>query len=513
MLIDKPINRRSLLKGFSCTATASAVASLSFGLGTPALAQTSSGLVIALAADPPSLDPQAIESSLPQQVTWNIYESLLTRDEQAKIVPSLAESFEQVSPTIARLKLREGVKFHQGETFDADAAVYSINRIIDPDLNSQWLGTVNTIAGARKVDTTTIEIETKTADPVLRARLCLIAMMAPGWVEQIGKEVGNSANGTGPYEFVSWKRNLAIELKAFNSYWGGAPALKTAIFRIVPEDATRFQSIKTGEIDLYLGLLPDQAAELPAYKAGISQQFSFLRLNNLPGSRLTDPRIRQAMNLAVDKDTIFQQLYKGKGAILNGQLSSPQIFGYNPNLQPYRYDVEAAKTLITQAGAHELEITLEGSKGRYTGDAVEEQAIASMLEQIGLHVNLSLRDPNSYNRAGDRGQTPAIPDGYFMRHDNSLFDADRTLSGYYTDENNTYSAYSNAEIKPLLQASRVELDEKKRETMLQEMFRIGREDPVGIFLLQHVDWWGHTARTKFEPRADSRLYLKSITVA
>ena len=171
----------------------------------------------------------------------------------------------------------------------------------------------------------------------------------------------------------------------------------------------QIQSLGTNEIDLYLGVLPDQIEEAPKYEAGLSQNYSFLRLSNLEGSSIRDPRIRQAMNYAIDKDGLRNALHGGLGNNLNAQLSVPEMTGYNPNLQPYPYDPERALDLIREAGAHGLDVTIEGPKGRYTGDAVEMQAIGAMLESVGLHIDLVLRDPNSWVRMATGTKRPYLP--------------------------------------------------------------------------------------------------------
>ncbi|MEJ6783999.1 ABC transporter substrate-binding protein [Aminobacter sp. Piv2-1] len=505
------ISRRAFGKLVTASAGLAALSSLP-SLMRPVYAQGAGGIVIAIANDPQSLDPLAIESQVPAQVTWNVYEPLLTRDTTGKIVPGLAESFTRTSPTTAQVKLKSGIRFHDGSAFDAEAAAFSINRIIDPQTKSQWIGTVNTITGAKAIASDVVEISTKEPDPVLEARLTVIAMMAPGWTKEVGNQVGVQANGTGPYKFIAWKRNLSVDLEANADYWGGTPSIKAITFRIIPEDATRYQSVKTKEVDLYLGLLPDQISGLEKYAAGIGQEFSFIRFSNLEGSGLADPRLRQAINYAVDKAGIHAALYQSQGALLNGQLSAPGMFGYNPNLQPYPYDLEKARSLVQEAGAQGRHITIEGPKGRYTGDAVELQALAAMIEQSGLGVNLVLRDPNNWVRIGDRNQTPVPPEGWYVRHDNSTFDADRTLGSYYTP-NGSYSAYQNKEIDDLFAQSRKEMDSTKREGLLHNIFDIGREkDPMGLFLFQHAALWGMTPRVNFTPRADGLLFVKDINL-
>ena len=503
-------SRRQMLKLTGAATSSALLSGAMTSIASPAYAQGANSIVVAIPYDPPSLDPLAIEQSVPAQVTWNIYEPLLWRDTDGRIIPWLAESLEQTSPTTAVVKLRDGITFHNGEAFNAEAAAFSINRILDPETKSQWIGTVNTIKGARAVGDLAVEVTTHEPDPVLQSRLTVIAMMAPNWTAEVGTQVGVQTNGTGPYQLVDWKRNLSIELQASSSYWGTAPSVESLTFRVIPEDATRFQSLGTNEIDLYLGVLPDQIEQAPKFVAGLSQNYSFLRLSNLEGSSIRDPRIRQAMNYAVDKDGLRNALHGGLGNNLNAQLSVPEMTGYNPNLQPYPYDPERAQDLIREAGAQGLLVTIEGPKGRYTGDAVEMQAIGAMLESVGLHIDLVLRDPNSWVRIGDRNQTPTPPEAWYVRHTNTTFDADRTLSSYYSLRG-SYSSFSNAEIDRVLDDSRKEMDPDSRLALLNRAFEIGSyEDPMGVYLFQHTDIWGMRKEVDFTPYADGILHVGQI---
>ncbi|MFC2023468.1 ABC transporter substrate-binding protein [Chloroflexota bacterium] len=469
----------------------------------PVVEESVDPLVIAVSSEPQSLDPQAIELRTPQVITSNIYEALVNRQRDGSIIPWLAESWEQVDPLTLRFKLRPGVKFHNGEPFNADSVVYSMDRILNPEFASQFSGFFGNITGATKVDDLTVDINTSAPDAVLLSRLYMFQMMAPKWTEEAGDLVASTANGTGPYKFVDWQRNVEIDLVRNDDYWGGTPEIDSAKIRIIGEDSTRMQALITGELDLYLGPLPDQLDELPKYASALAPVYSFLRLSTFPDSTVADPLVRQAMNYAIDKEQLLEQLHAGLGKVLQGQITSAEVFGFNPNLQPYPYDLDKAKALLEEAGAVGLELEYIGPKGNYTGDAIEAQAIAEMLNQAGFKVNLNLVDTQTWIRYGDRAQTSPPPAIWYVRHDNLLFDSDRTTSGYYTDET-TFSSYYNPETIPLVEAARSELDEEKREKIYWEIYEIGRENPTGVFLFQHVDLWGMSERLNFEPRPDGR---------
>lgn len=508
----KGMNRRQFIKRVASGAGSTVLAAPAVGLmAAPSYASSNNHLTFAIKAEPPSLDPLAIEQRIPRMVTFNIYETLVDRNDAGEIVPMLATGWEQIDPTRMRFKIRDGVKFHDGESLTAEDVAYSINRVIAPETKSQFIGIVNTIARAEIVDSSTVDIVTKKPDPILMARVYTISIMNKNWTEAIGKDVANSTNGTGPYRMTEWKRNHAIHLEHFSDHWGPVPQAKSATILIIGEDATTFQMIKTGELDCYLGLLPDHIHEAKNYRAGLAQNMSFVRLNNAPESDVHDVRIRQAMNYAVNKQVLLDALFQGQGAVLPGQVSSPQIFGFNKDLEAYPHDLDKARALIKEAGAVGKEIDFVGPKGRYTGDGLEMQAIASMIEDCGLKVNLNLRDPQSWVRIGDRNQTPVPPSAWYVRHSNFLFDADKTFSTYYTNDS-PYSSYHNQEIRDIYDVQKSELNVEARRGQLEQIYAKGREDPCALFLLQHVDLWGLSEKANFEPRPDGVMQISRFTI-
>jgi peptide/nickel transport system substrate-binding protein len=406
--------------------------------------------------------------------------------------------------------LRQGVTFHNGEPFNADAAVFSIKRIIDPALKSQFAANIVTIAGAKKIDDATFDLLTTEPDPSLLARLFTIRMMAPGWTQSAGDAVSSTTSGTGPYKMTNWQRGVEVDLVANDKYWGGAPKIGAAKVRIIPEDQTRLSALQAGEVNLVRRLLPEQLAQAPATASALGPTYSFLRLSNLSGSPIADKRIRQALNYAVDKETLLSQLNGGQGKVLPGQLAGPEMFGFNPNLQPYSYDPEKAKALLADAGVSNLEIEIVSPQGRWTADGLQAQAIGGMLEQAGIKVKVTLINFQQWLKLADRSQTPNTPAVMYFQTENPLFDADRTVTGYYTDAG-SFAAYKNVDIDPLIAQARSELDVAKREQLYQKIFELGREDPPGVFLLQLADVWGMSARLKWQPIPDGRTLFKDMT--
>ncbi|MHB8644389.1 MAG: ABC transporter substrate-binding protein [Thermomicrobiales bacterium] len=494
--------------GATATSAARAVSSPTTAAAATGRAATA---VFAIGSDPTSLDPQAVEEGNERAVNDNIYETLINRDADEKIVPWLAESWTQPDATTYRFKLRQGVKFHNGEPWNADAAVFSAKRVISPELKSQFAANLGTIADAKKVDDMTFDLTTKGPDPSLLARLFSIRMMAPQWTQSAGVQVSSTTNGTGPYKVTNWQRGVSVDLVANDGYWGGAPKVKAAQVRVIPEDQTRLSALQRGEVDLVRGLLPEQLAQAPATAAALGPQYSFIRLSNLSGSIVADKRIRQALNYAVDKETLLKQLHGGQGQVLPGQLAGKEMFGFNPNLQAYPYDPEKAKSLLAAAGASNLSIEIVGTQGRWQADGLEAQAVGGMLNKVGVQTKITLQNFQQWLKTADRAQTPNTPPVLYIQHDNTLFDADRTVSGYYTDAG-SFSTYKNPAIDPLITQARSETDVKKREQLYWQIFELGRDDPPMIFMLQVADTWGVSKRLQWKPVPDGRALFKDMAL-
>ena len=227
----------------------------------PVAAANAKPLVIAIGTEPATIDAQAVIDRSSRVFTGNIFETLLSRDRDANIIPMLALSYSAVNDTTWRFVLRQGVKFHNGEDFNAEAAAYSVNRIISKDYKTLRTSYITGITGAKVVDPYTVDVTTDGINAVLPIQMTSLAMVPtkaaadPSFAE---KPVG-----TGPYQFVSWDRGRQITAKRFEGYWGPKPTTADFVVRIIPNAQTALSALQTGEVDLVLDLLPSRSHWLP----------------------------------------------------------------------------------------------------------------------------------------------------------------------------------------------------------------------------------------------------------
>lgn len=470
----------------------------------PAWAQD---IAIAIGSEPTTLDPQLRDDGGERAITDNIFETLLARDADGTLGPSLAAAMpNQIDATTWEIDLRDDVSFHNGEPFDAEAAAFSVNRIIDPEFNSEQSSFFASITGASVVDGDTIQITTDGPDPILPARLYWMKMVPPG--AAVSEDFASNPVGTGPYTFVDWNRGTSIELAANPDYWGTAPSIQDVEFRFISEFGTRLSSLLSGETDLITNLLPEFVERVPraVSVSGLELPIVILSADSGPTA---DVRVRQALNLAIDNEALAESLFLGYADVAQGQLMAPSFFGFNPDIPGYGYDPDRARELIAEAGAEGAEIELVGTAGRWLKDREMIEVIASYWEDIGVQPNVRIFEFGEYlNRLFDR-ETRA--DAIFVVSSNELLDADRPLSGYYHMDG-VGASNTNEHLSNLIVEARSETDVAAREAMYHEALMLAYDEAYFAFLLNINDIYGTSERLQWEPRVDAKLLVSTMSV-
>ena len=464
-------------------------------------------MVIAVATEPSTLDAQAVIDRNSRVVSGNIFENLLDRDTQARIVPALAQRYENVDPTTWRFELRRDVRFQNGEPFNAEAAAFSVNRILDKDYKTQRTSYLENLLGARVIDDYTVDVLTDGLNAVLPVQMTQLAMVPPK--ASVERDFGQNPVGTGPYRFVSWDRGREIKLAANDDYWGTRPTIREASIRVIPDAQTQISALQVGEVDIVLDLLPEQAQLAPRSLSTLSTDFSYIAFNTRK-QEMTDPRVRVAMNLAVDKDTLAKTIYLGQGKPNDAQHLAPGMVGYNPNLRPYPYDPARARQLLQDAGfATGFALTLHAPIGRYLKGEETSEYIAAQLNEVGIRARPELMEWNAYRDAGRiPGDRPGAFDLKYGWNSNEWFDASRIVAHVTCD--GTSSKFCNPRIDQLMDGAVKTLDPRARDQMYQQVWGILNEDPYSIYLLQQNLVYGVTTRVEWQPRTDDEYRLSEM---
>lgn len=485
--------------------------------GPDAAAGPSGTLTLALAFDLQSLDPIKTYSLNNGRWQKNVFGYLIQRDEEMNLVEGggLATSWTQLDDLTFEFTLREGVTFHNGEPFNADAVVYTFDRLLDPENASPQRFNYTAIERFEKIDDFTVRMIMNEVDPVIISKLSGYgaAIVAPQYIEENGADHVGSVMmpGTGPFQIVEYRRDDSLTLQAYDGFWGGAPNIQTLVYRIIPDDATRLAEFLSGGVDV-LTLNPAQAQAVTG-QAGL--QVISVGVPTVNGLRMdaakapTDNvKIREAIAHAIDTQLIINTILNGNGVAMP-VWQSPYSFGFDASMAPYGFDPERAAAALAESGVENPTLTYD-----IIGDDSQAREIANtvgaMLEAVGFTVEIRSRERATYfddYRAGILGNI--VPFGW----GGWTLDADNTYySMYYTAESYNPS-YSNPELDAILDEQRSILDRERREELLFQANQIIYNDYVDAMLIQSEYLWGVSGRVQNLPLpADERLWLAPASV-
>ena len=396
-------------------------------LAAPADAQKRGGtLTIVRPTDPVSLDPHTETTAPGAWVYYNILEPLIYLDEKMTIQPRLATSYEVMSPTKVRFKLRPDVKFHDGTPFNAAAVKFTFDRAFKSTPPARWASLAGPIAGAEVVDDLTVDIVTKEPyGPILRSMAMLyVSIVSPTAVQKLGEGALRAPVGTGPFKFVEWKTNTQIVIERNPDYWGEKALLDRVVFKVVPEEGARMIALQTGDADMVMFPSP---AQLPTFKK--DSKYTVHEAPGPPGRvrraeqqacrPLDDVRVRQALIQAVDRKAILDNIVEGLG-VPRSPTSRPASSATRTcsSTSSYPFDRAKAKALLAQAGwtpgpdgilqkgGQKLTLNWIAQRGRYPKDGEITEAVQQMWKEVGVDAKVEFREWatvfNEYNQAGIR---------------------------------------------------------------------------------------------------------------
>ena len=516
---------------------------LAFALSLAASAPLASAVTLRVAnqGDVQSMDPHSLNETLQLSFTQSVYEPLVGRDRKMGLTPVLATKWAQTSPTVWRFDLRKNVKWHDGTAFTADDVVFSFKRAAGD--GSDMKGYTQSFKTVRKIDDYTVEIETTAPYPILPDVVSNVFMLSKKWCEDNKAEIpvdrrkgientaSFKANGTGPFRLRERQPSVRTVLVRNLNYWDKVDTnIDEVVFTPIGNDATRVAALLSGEIDVMEPVpLQDveriksagnltvlQGPELRTIFLGMDQKRDELQFSSVKGKNpFKDRRVRQAFYQAIDVDTIKARTMRG-AATPTAEMVAPGIRGFQPDMNKrLPYDSEAAKKLLAEAGyPNGFEVGMNCPNDRYVNDAAICQAVAANLARIGVKVNLMTETKVSYFPKVLRRDTSF----YLLGWTPSTGDAHDTLSAIMatpTDKGQgqfNLGAYSNPRLDELTGKIQSETDEKKRNEMIREAFKIHQDDVGHIPLHQQALAWGFNNRVSLVQLPDNRMFFKWITL-
>lgn len=481
------------------------------------MARGETKVVVGLNSDARSLDPVLTMDATTIRILRHLYDALFFRDRNMRVIPELAASYEFVNDVTWIIKLRKGIKFHNGEPFNAEAVKFTIDFVLDPANRAITRTLIDRIDRVEIMDDYTVKIITKAPFITLLENLIEVFIAPPKLVKEKGMAyLTDHPIGTGAYKLESWSKDREIRLVKNEQYFKGVPPIDKVVFRIIPEVGPRVSALVVGEVDVIPDVPPHLIQQVKnsgvALVKGVpGRRIIFIALDNVNEGPMQDVRVRQAMNYGVDVDEIIRTVMEGYATRTPGPLT-PINQSFDPSLKPYPYDPEKAKKLLKEAGhGSGLNLTFHSPQGRYLKDKEFVQAIAAQLGKIGVNVKVKFYEWGTYLQAL---RSRPLPNG---KHGNVLSDmhlngrSDRELEGgimyAWFKSGASWVAFSDPEIdKALDEAMPIVNPTKRAEALNKLQPKIQRAAPW-IFLWEQHDLYGVSNRLDWEPRADEQLYL------
>lgn len=433
-------------------------------------------VVIDLEIEPPSLDPALGNDLNAWSVVHAMHDSVVNVNANGEAVPLLAESIDFPDPLTCRIVLRAGRTFHDGSPVTSESVKVALEHIRKPEVASQIADNFRVIETVTLADDLTVEFGLSSPAPYLLAQFAPWLTPFPATAEA---EIGINPIGAGPYRFVSWTPGESVIVEADPDYPADSPKgraiARRVVFRFVPDATTRVADLLSGAATIIRSVPPDQVEAVETGGATVVTQpvtgIAFIRLvNNV--EPFTDPRVRRALNHAVDVQAIIDALLNGNGSRL-ASLFPEGGLGYDPDLEPMAYDPELARSLLAEAGypdgfSVDMEHTSEGAQ------AVPE-AVIGMLAEVGIDVTLKLVETATFNATWKEG----APLRYFTwRPVNDPY----TLLNLVFSSEGYLSRFSSRSIQELIDAAAVETDPDARASLYRDLGAALQEDPAAIYL-------------------------------
>ncbi|WP_292509760.1 ABC transporter substrate-binding protein [Methylobacterium sp.] len=516
-----------------------ALLGICIGLSAAGSAEAANVFRFAFQGDIKSLDPYSLKESFTIGMHGAAYESLVTRDKNLKIVPQLAESWEIPEPTRWRFRLRKGVTFHDGSPFTAEDVIFSAARVRAPGSNFQT--NIPSDAEFVKVDDHTVDMVLKKPNPIAIHQFSTWYIMSKAWAEKNGAVAPSPAsatspsyaalneNGTGPFVVTEHQPGVRTVFKKFPGYWGKVESnLDEAIFTTIGNSATRVAALLSGEVD-WIDPVPLQdqprveASGNAVVMAGPEHRTIFLGLDqwrdelkdsSVKGKNpFKDARVREALYLAIDEDTIAKRVMRGQ-ATPSALLIAPSLYARSGEFKRPAYDPKKAKALLDAAGYGDgFSVTMDCPNDRYVNDEAICQAVVSMLARVGVKVNLNAQPKAKYFAkvlapAYDTsfylvGWTPSSQDSHNILYEIAgCRGTDKTGRGGWNLGN-----YCNPKIDALADLVEGETDQTKRDAQIKQGFDQIQADWGYIPLHQQALAWGVSKKVTLVQRPDNMLML------
>ena len=488
-------------------------------------------LTIAVATEPRSLHPLAQALNSNHELAKHVFNSLIEPDEKFGPTPGLAESWSPTDdPLIWEFKLRKGVKFHNGTPFTAKDVAFTYELVPNvPNSPSTYKRRTKKVDKVVVVDDHTVHIHTKTPYPLLPRSLSAVPIVS----HTVGLETdpsefnnGKMLYGTGPYKFVEFVAGDHITYTANKDYWGGTPKWDNVTIRWITSGPARVAALLSGDVDMIasvpttdvanldensdINVSCDQTARIMYWSLDVSREYAD-HITAKDGSKIKNPlrdlRVRQAFNIAIDRDAIVDEVMTGLAVPAN-QITGEGFGGHNPNIPMPEHDIEKAKALMAEAGYGDgFKLTIHATNDRYINDDKQAQAIGQMLSRIGVDVEVVTQPVSGYyGKLRKHEMTMALIGWAAMTGEASSVLGPALREGV----RNNYGRWENSEFNRLIEGALGTVDMEKYDRLLKESVAVAMADVPIIPTHYQVACWASRTGLEFTPRADESTLAEYV---
>jgi len=491
------------------------------GVATP----TDPTLVFAQGADPRGLDPAYVDDGESANIIVNLYDGLVRyKVGNTDIEPALATEWSSTPDGKEwTFKLRQGVKFHDGTPFNAEAVVFSVERQLPPKATEDMpyaSFTYGSVAKVEAVDEFTVKFTLKDPSAPFLANLAMAMaapIVSPTAAAKYGKDFIQNPVGTGPYKFVKWDKGQQVVIERNNDYWDGKPKAAKIVYKFVKENSVRASELMTGAVDIMNGVDPNDVKTIEAKgytvlkKPGMNINYMGFYCDKKP---FNNPKVREAVSMAINRDNLVKFLYQGLANLPNGPM--PDFMpGYDKTLVPYEFNPEKAKQLLKEAGLEKLKINFITYSNPRPYNPVNGEKLAAAIQadllKIGVESTITAYPWKEYKEVLKNEQGDAFFYGWMG--DNG--DPDNFLSLLETKEiKSTLNSahYSNATVDQLLVKARIASDPAERAKYYSELQQIVVKEAPWVFISHSKDMVAYSSKVQgYDLHPTGVSFLRNVT--
>jgi peptide/nickel transport system substrate-binding protein len=428
----------------------------------------------------------------------------------------LATAWERLSDTELQLTLRDDVTFHNGDPFTADDVVFTFERMLNADAESDLAESrtyFSTVTSVVRDDDYTVTFTTAAPDPLLIKRLASWAswIVPKAYIEEVGdEEFMRVGMGTGPYKFASFEPDNELVMERYDGYWGDLPPAKQITFRVIPEVAARVTALINDEVQIITNIPPDQVAALEGKSNVGVREIPLANVHvlvyNTNNPLLADKKLRQALNLGIDRQLIIDTIWNGKAVPKRGHQFAEYGPLYNPDRPLTPYDPERAKALLAESSYDGAEIEYQLQAGYYTNGEQVAEAIVGMWQEIGVNAVVRI---NEKSTTGEERQV------HTWSNSSRLADPDGSIWVLWGTDSSVQKNYwtAPAEFNRLGEEARATLDEEQRYENYQQLLDIWEDEAPGTVLYDPHEFYGVSNAVNWSPYSFYYMDLRAYNLS